>query len=68
MPYVRIEVTDEGITQKQKQQLISGVTQLLTDVLQKDPATTHVVIEEIPTDNWGVKGKQVTELRKEKNK
>ena len=37
MPYVNIKVTDEGVTQKQKQQLIQGTTQLLADVLGKKP-------------------------------
>lgn len=64
MPYVKIELTREGVTQAQKQQLIKGVTQLLVDVLNKDPRTTHIVIDEVETDNWGVDGEQVTELRK----
>lgn len=64
MPYVNIKITDEGVTTSQKQQLIQGVTQLLVDVLGKNPATTHVVIDVIPTDNWGVAGQSVTELRK----
>ena len=63
MPYVNIKVTDECVTTEQKQQLIRGATQLLLDILQKDPATTFVVIDEIPTDNWGVAGEQVTERR-----
>ena len=64
MPYVNIKVTDEGVTVEQKQQLISGASQLLHDVLNKDPATTHVVIDEVDTDNWGVGHKSVTQLRK----
>lgn len=64
MPYVKIEVTKEGVTKEQKQALIKGATQLLVDILNKNPETTHVVIDEIDTDNWGVKGEQVTELRK----
>ena len=67
MPYVKIELTDEGVTKEQKQKLISGVTQLLVDVLNKNPKTTHVVIDERSTDNWGVGGIQVSELRKTKN-
>jgi len=53
MPYVNIKVTDEGVTNEQKRQLIEGTTQLLVNVLNKDPATTHVVIDVVPTDNWG---------------
>ncbi len=64
MPYVNIKITDEGVTKEQKAALIKGVTQLLQDVLNKNPATTVVVIDEVNTDNWGIKGEQVTELRK----
>lgn len=64
MPFVNIKVTDEGVTREQKRQLIAGVTQLLVDVLGKDPKTTHVVIDEVNTDNWGIGFEQVTELRK----
>ncbi len=64
MPYVNIKVTDEGVTNEQKRQLIEGTTQLLVNVLNKDPATTHVVIDVVPTDNWGVFGQQLTKIRK----
>lgn len=63
MPYVNIRVTDESVTAAQKRRLIEGVTQLLVEVLDKDPATTHVVIDLVPTDNWGVSGRPVTWLR-----
>ncbi len=58
MPYINIKVTDEQVTIKQKQQLIAGATQLVVDILNKNPKSTHVVIEEIPIENWGVNGKQ----------
>jgi 4-oxalocrotonate tautomerase len=64
MPYVNIKITDEGVTKEQKQRLIRGATQLLVDVLGKNPATTVVVIDEVNTDNWGIGFDQVTELRK----
>ncbi|MFT5118447.1 MAG: 4-oxalocrotonate tautomerase [Kiritimatiellia bacterium] len=64
MPYINIRITDEGVTKQQKQELIAGATQLLVDVLGKNPATTVVVIDEVNTDNWGVAGEQITEVRK----
>jgi 4-oxalocrotonate tautomerase len=64
MPFVNIKVTQGGVTTEQKQELIRGVTQLLADVLGKDPKTTFVVIDEVDTDNWGIGGQSVTELRK----
>ena len=64
MPYVNIKVTNEGVTKEEKAALIKGATQLLSDVLGKNPATTFVIIEEVETDNWGIAGEQVTEIRK----
>ncbi|MGD9548081.1 MAG: 2-hydroxymuconate tautomerase family protein [Candidatus Krumholzibacteriia bacterium] len=63
MPYVNIRITREGATAEQKRRLIEGATRLLADVLGKDPATTVVVIDEVETDNWGIGGRAVTELR-----
>ncbi|MBL8297995.1 MAG: 4-oxalocrotonate tautomerase family protein [Rhodanobacteraceae bacterium] len=63
MPYVKIQITREGATREQKARLIRGATDLLVNVLGKDPATTFVVIEEIETDHWGVAGETVTVLR-----
>jgi 4-oxalocrotonate tautomerase len=64
MPFVHIRVTREGATAEQKARLIRGVTDLLKDVLDKPPQKTMVVIEEVDTDNWGVGGESVTELRR----
>ena len=63
MPYVKIEVTREGVTREQKQKLIKGVTDLITNVLNKDPQLTHVTIHEVELDNWGFAGEQVSVLR-----
>jgi 4-oxalocrotonate tautomerase len=63
MPYVKIELTREGVTREQKQQLIKGVTELITDVLNKDPHLTHIVIQEVNLDDWGYAGDQVSVLR-----
>lgn len=63
MPYVNIKVTREGVTREQKAALIAGVTGLLMRILDKDPATTHVVIDEVDPDNWGLGGLSVPEHR-----
>jgi 4-oxalocrotonate tautomerase len=64
MPYVNIRITREGATTEQKAELIRGATQLLVDVLGKNPATTVVVIDEVDTDNWGIGGESITVRRK----
>lgn len=63
MPFVKIEVTREGVTKAQKQALIKGVTDLITEILNKDPQLTHVVIQEHDLEDWGYAGEQVSELR-----
>lgn len=67
MPYINIKITDENVTADQKAQLIAGATQLLVDVLGKNPATTVVVIDEVSTDNWGIGGEVVSTLRAKKS-
>ena len=69
MPYVNIKITKEGnVTKEQKQQLIEGSTKLLEDVLGKNRKSIFVIIDELETDNWGVAGQQVTEIRKQAKK
>lgn len=64
MPYIKIQVTREGVSAEQKAELIRGANDLVVRVLGKDPATTFVVIDEVDTDNWGVGGRSVSELRR----
>lgn len=64
MPYINVKITDEDVTNEQKHAIIKGCTQLMVEVLNKDPATTFIVIDEVNTDNWGIGFSQVTELRK----
>ncbi|MCM0754067.1 4-oxalocrotonate tautomerase family protein [Desulfovibrio aminophilus] len=63
MPFVNIRITRDGATAEQKARLIKGVTDLLVEVLDKNPATTVVIIDEVDTDNWGIGGESVTKRR-----
>lgn len=70
MPYVKIEVTKEGgpngigPSAAQKAELIKGTTELLERVLNKPPASTFVVIQEVALEDWGFGGLPVEEYRK----
>ena len=66
MPFVNIKVTGgaEAPMAEQKQELIKGATELLQRVLNKNPATTVVIIEEVSADNWGIGGESVTVRRR----
>ena len=73
MPIVTIQVTREGTTAgadslsaEEKAALIKGASQLLLDVLNKPLASTFVIVEEVPTDNWGWGGLPVLEFRRQR--
>lgn len=63
MPYINIKITREGATHEQKAELIAGVTDLMVRVLDKRPATTFVVIDEVEMEDWGVGGMPVHQFR-----
>jgi 4-oxalocrotonate tautomerase len=60
MPYAHIRITPEGATRERKERVIKGVTDVLVRELDKDPATTFVVIEEVSTDNCGAGGQSLS--------
>jgi 4-oxalocrotonate tautomerase len=66
MPYVNVKITREGATPEQKAAVIQGVTEVLVKVLNKDPETTFVVIDEVELDNWGIAGLPTTAFRRRK--
>jgi 4-oxalocrotonate tautomerase len=64
MPYVNIRITKEGATAAQKAEIIAGMTEVLVRVLDKDAATTFIVIDEVELEDWGVGGLPVEEYRR----
>ncbi len=63
MPFVSVRITRDGVTREQKAQVIKEITETLERVLNKRPELTHIVIEEVDTDNWGYAGITTTEYR-----
>ena len=63
MPFVNVLITRDGATREQKAQVIAEITGTLQRVLGKDPELTHIVIDEVDTDNWGWKGETTTVVR-----
>lgn len=65
MPYVNVKITREGATPQQKAEIIAGMTEVLVRVLDKTPATTFVVIDEVVFENWGIGGLPVAQYRQQ---
>ena len=65
MPFISVRITRDGVTKEQKSQDIAEITKTMQTVLNKDPHLTHIVIEEVDTDNWGYAGITTTEYRQQ---
>ncbi|SHI51841.1 4-oxalocrotonate tautomerase [Malonomonas rubra DSM 5091] len=64
MPFINVNIT-KGATNEQKAELIEGITDLMVKILDKNPFSTHVIINEVETENWGIAGRSVKKLREE---
>ena len=64
MPYVSVRLAGDPPTAEKKAEVIAGITDVLVNVLGKNPATTVVVIDSVSTDDWGIGGETVTARRK----
>ncbi len=64
MPYINLKITKDGVTKEQKAQIVKEFTDTLVRVLNKKPEHTHIVIDEVETDNWGFSGVLTSEYRK----
>lgn len=62
MPIVTVKVI-EDITPEKKEELMNRITLALKEVLGKNPETTHIIIEEFPAENYGIRGKTVAAIR-----
>ena len=62
MPYVNVQML-AGVTREQKATLIDEITQSLVR-LGKKPEHIHIVIQEIPDENWGFEGLPTDEWKK----
>lgn len=63
MPLINVKMTP-GATAEQKAELIKRMTATMVELLGKNPDTTHVIIEEVSADDWGVAGETVASRRK----
>lgn len=67
MPYVNVQITT-GASRAQKEALVREITSTLNRVLGKKPEHTHIVIQEIPDENWGFAGVLTDDFRKSDEK
>ena len=61
MPVVIVEMW-EGRTAEQKEKLIKSLTRAFEESLGTKAESLHVVIHDVPKNNWGTKGEQASKL------
>ena len=62
MPIVRVEIAKGVASVEQKRAVIRRMTEVMVEELGRDPEFVFVLIDEVDTDNWGRKGKSLSEL------
>jgi len=67
MPYINVRLLNDNVTIEQKTEIIRRITNVMVEVLSKDPNTTFVVIDEVNLENWGLAGESVAALRRMKH-
>ncbi|MBP1871590.1 4-oxalocrotonate tautomerase [Ensifer adhaerens] len=74
MPIVTVQVTREGtsadrtsVSPEEKAAIISGVSEVLLNVLNKPLDSTYVIIEEVELDNWGWGGVPAAQYRAQRS-
>ncbi|MFC3885538.1 4-oxalocrotonate tautomerase family protein [Bacillus songklensis] len=55
MPISQVQLF-EGLPAEQKEQLIKETSDTVANVLNTPLSTVRVLIQEIPTENWGIAG------------
>ena len=60
MPYINVKVAGK-LTQKQRKEIVSDITNTMLKVAGKPASSTYVQIDEVPRNQWGVGGKMLSE-------
>jgi len=65
MPYINLKLT-AGVQRHEKEQIVQEFTAVLQRILDKNPHETHIIIEEIEQENWGLAGMLVDDYRRQR--
>ncbi len=60
MPVVNLKTVGK-LTKEQKKEITAQFTRTITEVAGKPPKYIYVVIEEFERENWGIKGKLLSD-------
>jgi 4-oxalocrotonate tautomerase len=55
MPYINVKVAGK-LSREQKEAIVSEMTDTMKRIAGKPEASTYIVIDEVPRDNWAKGG------------
>ncbi|MCD6493399.1 MAG: 2-hydroxymuconate tautomerase family protein [Archaeoglobaceae archaeon] len=61
MPVIKVDMW-EGRDKDTKRELIQAITKAVSETLNVSAEQIHVIINEVPKDNWGIAGEQASRL------
>ena len=66
MPYVNVKLLKQQVNQEQKDQLISGLMDIIENTMHRNPDLTVITLDEIDQSNWFIGGKSLEKSLHEK--
>nr|WP_315494631.1 4-oxalocrotonate tautomerase family protein [uncultured Rhodoferax sp.] len=67
MPIVNLQLI-AGLSLDQKRTLVAEITQTLSRVIGAKPERTHILIQEVADEDWGLEGRLVLDRRAQQPK
>lgn len=67
MPVVNLQII-AGMSVAQKRTLVAEITQTLSRVTGAKPERTHILIQEVADEDWGLEGRLVLDRRAQQPK
>ena len=66
MPVITLQITT-GVTKDQKRRIVEEFTDTLVRVANKKSEHLHIIIQEVPEENWGYAGMLTDAFRRTTN-
>jgi 4-oxalocrotonate tautomerase len=66
MPYINVKYVKQQVNQQQKDALIAGLMDIITNMMGRNPDLTVITIDEIDQSNWIIGGKSIDKSPHEK--
>ncbi|MBU2631654.1 MAG: 4-oxalocrotonate tautomerase family protein [Proteobacteria bacterium] len=59
MPFVNVKLVKDQVSGETKKKIISGLTDLIVRIMNRERSLTTIVVDEIDSDSWAIGGKQI---------